>query len=371
MRVSIFTLLFFVVAAFHTVIPTQAEAASALFRMKRSWWGPAPTTTLPLSYISPTYHPNEKGPNKAPPASCTLYIGTWPTPECQTIPSKVIQEYIDAIRQCFPFGCRPGYPVSTTYPSYWNVKGRFRSNNTYAPTMTTTVVFPTTGNGEPTSPTTTFAGRYDFSRSGSIKITPGAIRYGGTLKFYFGPNHQYYQYVTESAPFISKAYGYNPIISPSPTSPTKSFQHSRVGDHRIGRVMYRYRMTPSGYNKATTSDEYYVRRVQYISTIAPWTTGRIALVSSGDFSPTTTQFATVTGYDNRTANGMSGVLSLLRPRLVHSYVVPNDPSSPIVRARSFAQIWQLDIHFMPEPGGSVLLITGLATLCGLYRLRRR
>ena len=40
MRLSVFTLLFSLVAAFHTVIPTQAEAADVgLSRMMRTWWG--------------------------------------------------------------------------------------------------------------------------------------------------------------------------------------------------------------------------------------------------------------------------------------------------------------------------------------------
>jgi hypothetical protein len=70
------------------------------------------------------------------------------------------------------------------------------------------------------------------------------------------------------------------------------------------------------------------------------------------------------GYDNRTPNGLNGVISMVRPRLVHTYGSSRG-------TWSFAEIWQIDIHFLPEPGSSVLLITGVAALCGLYQLRRR
>jgi hypothetical protein len=46
MRLSVFARLFSLVAVFHTVIPTQAEAATALFRVKRTWWGGGGTTVM-------------------------------------------------------------------------------------------------------------------------------------------------------------------------------------------------------------------------------------------------------------------------------------------------------------------------------------
>jgi hypothetical protein len=95
MRLSVFTLLFTLVAAFHTVIPTQAEAASALFRVKRSWlvsdtvnWRSADQTT----YISTDFHPIMKGPSKAPPAQA--YVPrTMSGDHFFTIRSKVIKDY--------------------------------------------------------------------------------------------------------------------------------------------------------------------------------------------------------------------------------------------------------------------------------------
>jgi hypothetical protein len=108
MRLSVFTLLFSLVAAFHTVIPTQAEASSALFRVKRSWIGQGATTGgyTGSSYISTDYHPRSKGPNKAPPA-----VGGGDG-IAFSVPSKVIKDYTRSFACPTFMDCRPGYPVS-------------------------------------------------------------------------------------------------------------------------------------------------------------------------------------------------------------------------------------------------------------------
>jgi hypothetical protein len=364
MRLSVFSLLFALVAAFNIAIPTEAEAASALFRVKRSWIGGGATTPnggTASPYISKYYHPRMVGPNKAPPA--VGYIGHTTGPHRISFPSKVIKDYTRFF-WCGTFmDCRPGYPVSVSFHSYHNVKGSFRPNNPYGATTTTTVMFPTTGNGQPTTPTTTFNGNYDFSRSGSIMITPGANRFGGTMKFFYGPNNQLHQTITISSPYTSR------IRYALPYSTITTIHHSLVGSNVIGPRGYRYRYTcPLCFRVTTGGPSYrdYKQIVQRISTLAPWTTGVAAITADGGVT-----MGSARGYDNRTPNGLNGVISLVRPRLVHSYVVPHDPNLPIVKARSFAQIWQMDIHFLPEPGGAVLLGAGLLTLVGLYRFRRR
>ena len=95
-------------------------------------------------------------------------------------------------------------------------------------------------------------------------------------------------------------------------------------------------------------------------------------VTSGwePFGNTNTE-VTVTGYDNRTPNGISGVISLVRPRLVHSYRIQVDPNLPIVMAWAQTGAWQMDFHFLPEPGSTVMMASGLVVLAGLYRMRRR
>jgi hypothetical protein len=270
--------------------------------------------------------------------------------------------------------CRIGYPESKAWYSYWNLRGSFRPNNPYGATMTTTVRFNTTmgntgppiGTGEPVTPTTTFDGRYDFRRAGSIMITPGPNRFGGTMQFFYGPNQRYYQFVTIWSVYASKANGAGP--------PSILTDHeSQFGEFAIGRQIDRYRLTSGYYAKATTGAGGYIEsKVQNVSTIVPFTTGM--LTAYQPFGRTTT-VQTLTGYDNRTTTTMgklSGVISLVRPRLVHAYLNPFDPfdpTDPIYMVWASARAWRIDFHFLPEPGSAAMLGTGLAALAGLYRRR--
>jgi hypothetical protein len=88
------------------------------------------------------------------------------------------------------------------------------------------------------------------------------------------------------------------------------------------------------------------------------------------FGATNTEF-TLTGYDNRTPAGLSGVVSLVRPRMVHVYSIPEDPNDPIRMTWASASAWQMDFHFLPEPGSTMMLASGLVLMAGLYRLRRQ
>jgi hypothetical protein len=300
--------------------------------------GPGATNT----YTSPDYHPRVMGPSKAPPAQGIVFSSGYPTyMPAFTVPSSVIKD-TTGTRTCFPFGCTSPVVLSVVSDSYYNVKGGFRSNNPYAPISTSTVQFPTTGFGEPVTPTTTFSGGYDFSRSGSIMITPGTNRFGGTMKFFYGLNHNYYQIIATTTyswvGFGGKRGG---------GKGGSRLHYTYIGDIVVGRWLDRYLLTTSGYAKATTgSGLYFKSKVQEISTVAPWTTGRVnvrtTMLTSGAFD--------VTGYDNRTPNGLSGVISLVRPRLVHSYVVSPDPNLPVFKEQSFARIDQINVHFSgPAP----------------------
>jgi hypothetical protein len=79
----------------------------------------------------------------------------------------------------------------------------------------------------------------------------------------------------------------------------------------------------------------------------------------------------LTGYDNRTPNGISGVVSMVRPRIRQIYTIHPDPNDPIEHTWADGDAWQMDFHFLPEPGSSAMLASGLVVLAGLYRLRRR
>jgi hypothetical protein len=220
---------------------------------------------------------------------------------------------------------------------------------------------PPIGTGEPVTPTTTFDGRYDFHRHGSIMITPGPNRFGGTMQFFYGPNQRYYQFITVHSVYWSKAHGVGqPSIS--------TYHESQVGEFVIGRRMNRYRLTSGLVYKATTSAGGYIETTfQYVSTIVPFTTGMITAYQP--FGGTTT-LHTLTGYDNRTPAGLNGVISMVRPRLVHGYIKRLNPPDAIHMAWASARAWQIDFHFLPEPGGTVMLAAGVVVLAGLYRPRR-
>jgi hypothetical protein len=101
-----------------------------------------------------------------------------------------------------------GWPGYTTirYVDYYNGPGKFGPNN--GATTPIRLVFPTTmgnplptyngtamkwtggnfGEGLPVTWTTTFQGRYAWDRGGSINVTPGPNRFGGTFRMFYGPN---------------------------------------------------------------------------------------------------------------------------------------------------------------------------------------
>jgi hypothetical protein len=63
---------------------------------------------------------------------------------------------------------------------------------------------------------------------------------------------------------------------------------------------------------------------------------------------------------------------MVRPRLVHTYRVPLDPSvDPIANIRQLARLHTMKVFFLPEPGGMLMLGAGIAVLLGLSRIRRR
>ncbi len=76
-----------------------------------------------------------------------------------------------------------------------------------------------------------------------------------------------------------------------------------------------------------------------------------------------TAIQTLSGYDNRFSDAHRGVISMVRPRLVHTYVVPNDPNEPIGGGRQvgFGDFGFFANNFGLAPGPSGT--TGGITTC--------
>jgi hypothetical protein len=199
-------------------------------------------------------------------------------------------------------------------------------------------------------------------------VTPGKNRFGGTMHFFYGPNHLYYQQLTINTAYLSRAYGPQMDVR-NPNANTV------VGDVQFGGPFDIYRFTRSGYVPVTTGDgtpnspgNPYFINAPYFYMLVPFTTGMVTVWQP--FGGTNTEFQ-LTGYDNRTSKGLSGVVSMVRPRLAHTYKILPDPNQPIVMTWASGSAWQMDFHFLPEPGSTAMMASGLVVLAGLYRLRRR
>jgi hypothetical protein len=355
------------VAAGHLAVPDTAQAVAALFRASVDYYDAVSTFN---GGLYPTA-------NKAYSAA---FVGTT-APAGRVVLPRSFYDFSGTYY--WPPGHREkGVAVSGGFYDVVNGQARFWPNNPYGPTMTTTtVVFataggngmpfsqpttpggtvpsPNTGMGAPVTPTTTWGGRYDFSRAGSIQIQQGPNKFGGTLKWVYGPNAFFHQSWTAKAyPYISQAWG-------SFTSNTP-YDESEVGEFDTTGMVTRYRYNAAGTAKVY-SGGYPIKAVaHYIHTFAPWTTGRVEGYQPLGYYLTR---LTATGYDNRTSMGSNGTLSMVRPRLVQVYT--NSTVDGINKEHSDFEIWGLNVIFSPEPGRILLLGSGIVILVGLLRLWRR
>ena len=314
---------------------------------------------------------------------------------------------------------------------YYNGPGKFGPNHGSTASKVR-VVFPTTGgnpppnygSGDPVTPTTTFSGRYDLSRAGSINVTPGPRRFGGTFRLFYGPNAGFYQYIDYFSPAIYKAYGDYICLDEGMFDCTKDTFMSSIGDTTAWYQMTRYLLNVTGTGtgagkkantaKATTPTTPYGKvptpygnasfitgMDRYLNLIHPWTTG-FASVNAQEYFLVTPQASgydtslggadiTVTHYDwnanwNKTLStlttttvttkqylyGVGRVVSLVRPRIIHRYTVPLDPvAEPISNTWNVGRLWRLKVFFVPEPTGMLMLGTGLGLLVVLHRASRR
>jgi hypothetical protein len=317
----------------------------------------------------------------------------------------------------------PGYTTTYYYIGY-NGPGKFQPD--FGSTASNLrLVFPTTGGnptpnyglGSPLTPTTTFSGRYDISRGGSINVTPGPNRFGGTFRLFFAPEAHWDQYIFYYSPALYEGYGSYFCFDDGMYDCTPGTFESEPGTTAIYLGVW-WLLTEKGRAKATTptrpngtvptpyGNASYLKRSQhYLNLIHPWTTG-FASAHSGPVNQSSNSITPqAQGYDislggaditvphyewiyhyNKTLHtyttttytypqylkGVTRVVSMVRPRLVWTFAVPLPPDpSPIENIWSPARMWRLKVFFLPEPGGMLMLGAGIATLLGLSRMRRR
>jgi hypothetical protein len=264
------------------------------------------------------------------------------------------------------------------------------------------------GDGNPVIPTTTFDGRYDMSRGGSITVTPGPRRFGGTFRLFYGSNARFYQYIYKFTPAIYKAYGDYICLDEGKFGCTPSTFVSDIGDttaiYQATRFLLNVTGTGTGEQtrantaKATTATglggyptvngqgtpngapaSYVTGMWRYLNLIHPWTTG-FAKVHNAKGSPnvitpqaqgydidlygatkvTVTRYdwkqvwspyysssSSYTTTDKQYLYGVGRIVSMVRPRLVHNYTVPLDPTAdPITNIWQAARLHTMKVFFV-------------------------
>jgi hypothetical protein len=401
-------------AAGSLLTPEPALAAEALFRVERKWYGaPFPPATSPGGagvyeyYIEPfTY---------AAYAEATVEPGN-PIGGAFTLPSGFIEFFGSYSPHNTEF---PGYTTRWNI-AYYNGPGRFGPSNPHAATMTARIVFPTTmgnptpnlGAGNPVAPTTTFSGRYDVSRAGSIHVTPGPRRFGGTMQIFHRQRTFWYQYISYFAPAYYKVYGSYRCQDPPGVTCTPSVVSS-IGDITSSVMVTRFLLNVTGTGTGTQNEKntakatmpidptygtfptrdgnasYIAAKSYFLHTIHPWTTGFASAhnplenptpitpqlqgydISLGGADITVTHtytsamfnstLSTVT-YTQQTykqyMEGVGRVVSLVRPRLLHAYAA-NPISSNIHTCRVGWHDWPGDV---PPNGGRCAQAARLFTM---------
>jgi hypothetical protein len=370
------------------------------------------------AYIQPYTTRTMMGEYLYPPPTAVVEPGN-PIGGAFTLPTGFIN--VTRTYSLTPKTAWPGY-TTVVYEDYYNGPGKFQPNHG-STASNVRVVFPTTGGnptpnyglGNPLTPTTTFDGRYDMSRGGSIHVTPGPRRFGGTFRLFYGPNAGSYQYIYYFSPVLYKRYGYYFCLDDGIFDCTPNTHVSEVGTTAIYSANW-FLLTENGKAKATTPTTPYgsdrtpygnasfiAGPRRYLNLIHPWTTG-FASVQNPIGSPNiiTPQAQgydtslggadiTVTHYDwNANWNsklstittttvttkqylyGVGRIVSMVRPRLIHTYKWPDAGAfEPISTTWQAVRLWRLKVFFVPEPTGLLPLGTGLGLLVVLHRVRRR
>jgi hypothetical protein len=432
-RKSILLLVAFAAGACSLLVAGSALAqGQAFFRIERGSHGfPSPPVTpygagKYQGYLLPYYlYPVTKTGNYDQPPATADVVPHNPIGAPFTLPqSFFISEYVDILT---PKTAWPGYTTSYWYYVY-NGPGIFAPNA--GPSSLYRMVFPTTdgnptpntGLGNPSPPTTTFNGRYDVSRGGSLWVDPGDNRFGGTFRmFYFDKPEMtahWDQFIYFYTPALYTGYGSYFCFDDGAYGCKASTHVSEPGTTQLYNGIW-WLLTSLGKAKATTptapgetsptpyGNASYLRREQhYFNFIHPWTTGFAKAVftpgnqGSGVFTPQgsgydinlggtditvpiirynqdwnktlqTLTSSTTTPY-TQILKGVTRVVSMVRPRLTWTVAVPLDPGQdPVETIWNPVRMMGLKVYFLPEPAGMLALGVGIASLLGLSRMRRR
>jgi hypothetical protein len=446
LRQLILVLVAFAVAAGGLLVPGSALAELALFRIENRWHNfpnPALTTpgnagqgwgwVQPYVYLTKTMASPTQA--KSPPGVAVVQPGN-PIGSPFTLEQSFY--VFDWTGTLVGKTAWPGYTTIYRYAGY-NGPGKFEPN--FGPTTTTRLFFPTTGGnaypnlgqGNPVTPTTTYDGRYDVSRAGSIHVQPGPNRFGGTYRMFFDDVAGWYQWIYKWDPTFYKGYGYymcwddgtrctpdTHVSEPGTTmfysgywwmlnkTGTGTGARTAVNTAKATKASTPYGLKPTVGGAGTplygNQASYLWRRQVYFNQIHPWTTGFAKVVytpgspDTGIITPQQTGYDTSLGgadltvtyfdYDQnynpgkgittttytykQYLQGVTRVVSMVRPRLVHTIGRPVDVVNNVIEnIWNPVRLWNMRVFFLPEPAGMLLLGVGIAALLGLSRLRRR
>jgi hypothetical protein len=86
-------------------------------------------------------------------------------------------------------------------------------------------------------------------------------------------------------------------------------------------------------------------------------------------NPGNTSYTTHKYYSRLT--GVTRVVSLVKPRITHTYLIPRIATDPIINNYQANRVQIMKVFFLPEPGSLLLIASGIVGIAGLTLLRRR
>jgi hypothetical protein len=200
---------------------------------------------------------------------------------------------------------------------------------------------------------TAVGGPLYMPRYGVMRQTPGTNRFGGTMAL-VSNLYAEGKYVA-SVGYYDFYFNANP--TPMAAPPLSVGQYGFVLTGMLTHSYLQYKGLPLAFDGPA------------VATFMPSTTGTQYLYQP--FGYYVTQY-TYAGYDNRTPNGLSGTLSLVRPFVIQYFGILDVPPAPYAawnETQGF--MYRNTLTFLPEPGSLLMLGCGVLTVAGLFRLRMR